>query len=135
MRSPTPIVITLGLLVVAPPAQAHSIENVAGPLILVAAAIGAFGGVLAGARRFGAAAGLGTSLAALAAVALFLTIVQAAQKSLSLGDFVSVALLVAALVSLAGAIPLALAFFCAYKITALLRRRQDDAKRSSGGSP
>jgi hypothetical protein len=133
--SPIPIVTAIILLVVAPPAQAHYIESVAGPLILVAAVIGVLGGVLAGTRHFSAGAGLGSSFAGFAAVALLLAIVQTSQKSLSFGDFVLVALLVATLVSLAGAIPLALAFFGAYKITAFLRRRQDIAKRASGSAP
>jgi len=135
VRSRTPILTAVCLLAAAPPAQAYEVGTVAGPLIIIAAAVGALGGVLAGARRLGPGAALGSSFAAFAAITLLLAIVQASQKSLSLGEFVQVALLGMTLISFAGAIPLALAFFVAFRITAFVHRRRDNAKGASGRAP
>lgn len=128
MPSRIPILIAVCLFAVTFPAQASDFEKVAPPLIIVATTIGVFGGILAGTRHFSVFTGLGSSLAALAAVILFLTVVQASQASLNFGQFMRATLLVSTVISVAGAIPLALGYFGAFKITVFLHRRRGDAK-------
>lgn len=135
MRLRVTLLTALCFLAIAPPAQAHGIEMIARPLVVAAAVFGFLGGLIAGGRRMSTGVGLGLSFAAFMSGALLVLLAQALQESLSIGDLALVALLALTLGSFAGAIPLALAFFVAFKISTFIRQRQDGANGARGGAP